>query len=220
MPPIARNTSMWVGDPTNMENGLDTVPFRLMKNPVILPGDKTRAYELQEMLQYHQSCESSGRPFTNPFTRDVIAPEDMQPIRYPGFRNYKDTVDTLKYVMPDWQEAPDEPGAPSLEEGMGMTNTIWNDAERKHFLEKHKFETDMMNAKQELFEKNLREKERLKNERKRLSDQRISNEKRLKSSLDSLAKRRIEMENAFKVRTAKPTFCRCCFRCLKPSLLS
>ena len=52
MPAKARNTSMWVGDPTNMENGLDTVPFRLMKNPVILPGDKTRAYELQEMLQY------------------------------------------------------------------------------------------------------------------------------------------------------------------------
>jgi hypothetical protein len=60
----------------------------------------------------------------------------------------------------------------------------------------------MMNAKQELFEKHLREKVRLKNERKRLADQRISNEKRFKTAMVTLERRRIEMENSFKVRTA------------------
>ena len=84
--------------------------------PVQIRGDLNTndVYELSELLETFQKMKRQGHNITYKLT-------DLEPVRYPGFKNYAKTIELLKLITnQQWRKSDDLKGEPSDADGAGM----------------------------------------------------------------------------------------------------
>ena len=137
------NTSAWVdvdeNGILNLTDGLGVEEVKDIAHPVMFKNDNDRVYSLDSILKWKERLDRDDRPFFNPCTREECDIKDLQPVRYPGFRGYRSTVEMCKeHFGRGWEPEPDVPGAPSVEAGERMVQLRDLSAREKIELKTHK----------------------------------------------------------------------------------
>jgi hypothetical protein len=199
MSSTATRTALWLGSDDlakkQFSDGIGTTNFKYMHNPVILGDDKgfnsCRVYELSDLLVWKTTCEAKGpgrNDWINPHTRRKIVVAEIEPVRYPGFKNYNETVAMLK-KLDGWQEIPDPDGVPTLKQGVRLPNKLFNSAEMALQTEMAEQTKHFNNVKKEATDKRIAAK-------KALAEQRDE-------AAEELAKKKYEIEAAIATHKAE-----------------
>ena len=116
-----------VDDPTAEKNSCDPIGFRFFpetvdntdilntfQNPVILQGDPYHVYEAVDLIKWIHNHK------TNPCTGETVTIHNINPVRFPGFRNYQKTIELLR--KKGWDKLPEEDAsdAPPVGNEIGM----------------------------------------------------------------------------------------------------
>jgi hypothetical protein len=142
-------TAVWL-DAAHAQTATDSFSLETidkMAFPVIIRGEAGygRVYELVDIVRWYYL---NG---TNPQTRAPLALEELEAVRYPGFKGYAETVQQLKRVTGgSWQERTDEESVKAIVAGEGEA-WPWPDidtspaAVERHRLEAEKRRTTNLN---------------------------------------------------------------------------
>ena len=107
-------------DPIGHEDNIRHLVF-----PVMIHGERNThaVYELSDVLNliFTQIRSNRQSENTSPVTRRPFVFEQLEPVRYPGFRGYNNTVGLLKRITNDeWNPVPDPNDVPTVEDGQRM----------------------------------------------------------------------------------------------------
>jgi hypothetical protein len=101
-------------------------PDTYFQNPVMINGYPSAVYELTDLIRAQQRQGA----LRNPGTNEAYKLTDLNPVRFPGFKDYAQTVALLQNLEIDGQErwtrlpVEDPPEAPTVDEGMGMQYAV------------------------------------------------------------------------------------------------
>lgn len=115
-------TGRWFDDGAAklLYNRITGADLSRMVFPVMIKGEDGHVYELLDVVEMYlkNQDEQHGKPFKL---------EDLEPVRYPGFKNYATTEELLKEITKGkWQPVTeDSPQAPTLDAGMQMEPPQW-----------------------------------------------------------------------------------------------
>lgn len=112
-----------------MTNPISHAPLANIALPVTIKGRDREVYELTELIEMYLSELRDNNTASFRLT-------DIVPVRYPGFKDYKQTVETLRAITNhQWQETTDPYDAPSVTEGEQQDTPDMSHSEQPQFTE-------------------------------------------------------------------------------------
>lgn len=117
-------------NPTNrtpLENIALPVIFR-SKSETASNNSQISVYELSEIVNHFCKKKDSTQAL-------ISRVKNLEPVRYPGFKNYRQTVKLLQLITENnWKEKTDIDSAPSVEEGEQMDQPSTSVSDRSRFV--------------------------------------------------------------------------------------
>ena len=111
-------TAVWINQDTvpKMQDPISQKHLCNMVYPVVIRGEPKYVYELSDL--YRWFLESGG---TSPTTRNAFKLEELEPVRYPGFKRCESTQNALQNATKfRWRAIEDPSGTPSVFTGANM----------------------------------------------------------------------------------------------------